>query len=214
MLPFHAVAGARRLLLPGAGRNADRQRRGPAHRPGGGDARAGGRVRRDALGQAAPAKGRGALGRRQSPRLDPAAQDRGGLDREGRAPLPKLGPERLCPAPGEAGRTVSIDELLPCNFKPASTCKSGATLATLTVRYRPPAPETIVAPSWPLGSATLRRPSSLAKKPSMHLTFELDQSPGADQHGSTTRAEPPIKWKDKTSFVIPPMKDNTGLFTK
>ena len=34
--------------------------------------------------------------------------------------------------------------------------------------YRPPAPETIVMPSWPLGSAPLRRPSSLAEKPSMH----------------------------------------------
>ena len=34
--------------------------------------------------------------------------------------------------------------------------------------YRPPAPETIVMPSWPPGSATLRRPSSLAEKPSVH----------------------------------------------
>lgn len=34
--------------------------------------------------------------------------------------------------------------------------------------YRPPAPETIVPPSWPSGSATLRRPSSLAEKPFMH----------------------------------------------
>ena len=34
--------------------------------------------------------------------------------------------------------------------------------------YRPPAPETIVVPSWPPGSAPLRRPSSLAEKPSMH----------------------------------------------
>ncbi len=34
--------------------------------------------------------------------------------------------------------------------------------------YRPPAPETIIPPSWPPGSATLRRPSSLAEKPSMH----------------------------------------------
>ena len=34
--------------------------------------------------------------------------------------------------------------------------------------YRPPAPETIVMPSWPPGSAPLRRPSSLAEKPSMH----------------------------------------------
>ncbi len=34
--------------------------------------------------------------------------------------------------------------------------------------YQPPAPETIVAPSWPPGYATLRRPSSLAEKPSMH----------------------------------------------
>ena len=34
--------------------------------------------------------------------------------------------------------------------------------------HQPPAPETIVAPGWPPGSATLRRPSSLAEKPSMH----------------------------------------------
>ena len=34
--------------------------------------------------------------------------------------------------------------------------------------YQPPAPETIVAPNWPPGYATLRRPSSLAEKPSMH----------------------------------------------
>ena len=34
--------------------------------------------------------------------------------------------------------------------------------------YRPPAPETIVMPSWPPGSATLRRPPSLAGKPTMH----------------------------------------------
>ena len=34
--------------------------------------------------------------------------------------------------------------------------------------YRPPAPETIVMPSWPPGSATLRRPPSLAGKPAMH----------------------------------------------
>ena len=34
--------------------------------------------------------------------------------------------------------------------------------------YRPPAPETIVPPSWPSGSAPLRRPSSLAPKPTMH----------------------------------------------
>ena len=34
--------------------------------------------------------------------------------------------------------------------------------------YRPPAPETIVMPSWPPGSATLRRSPSLAGKPAMH----------------------------------------------
>ena len=34
--------------------------------------------------------------------------------------------------------------------------------------YRPPSPETIVLPSWPPGSATLRRPTSLAEKPAMH----------------------------------------------
>ena len=34
--------------------------------------------------------------------------------------------------------------------------------------YRPPAPETIIMPIWPPGSVTLRRPSRLAEKPSMH----------------------------------------------
>ena len=34
--------------------------------------------------------------------------------------------------------------------------------------YRPPAPEAIVPPRWPPGSATLRRSPSLAEKPSMH----------------------------------------------
>ena len=34
--------------------------------------------------------------------------------------------------------------------------------------YRPPAPEAIVPPSWPPGSATLRRSPSLAHKSSMH----------------------------------------------
>ncbi len=34
--------------------------------------------------------------------------------------------------------------------------------------YRPPAPETIIPPSWPSGSAPLRRPTSLATKPTMH----------------------------------------------
>ena len=34
--------------------------------------------------------------------------------------------------------------------------------------YRPPAPETIIMPSWLPGSATLRRPPSLAGKPAMH----------------------------------------------
>ncbi len=34
--------------------------------------------------------------------------------------------------------------------------------------YRPPAPEAITAPSWPFGSAKLRRPPSLAEKPTMN----------------------------------------------
>ena len=34
--------------------------------------------------------------------------------------------------------------------------------------YRPPAPETVVLPSWLPGSATLRQPPSLAEKPAMH----------------------------------------------
>ena len=34
--------------------------------------------------------------------------------------------------------------------------------------YQPPAPETIVTPSWPPGSVPLRRAASLAEKSSMH----------------------------------------------
>ena len=34
--------------------------------------------------------------------------------------------------------------------------------------YRPPAPETIIMPSWPPGSATLHQPTSLVEKPPMH----------------------------------------------
>lgn len=34
--------------------------------------------------------------------------------------------------------------------------------------YRPPAPETVVPPSWPPSSATLRRPATLAEEPTMH----------------------------------------------
>ena len=37
-----------------------------------------------------------------------------------------------------------------------------------SLEYRPPAPETIVMPRWLPGSATLRRPPSLAEKPAMH----------------------------------------------
>ena len=50
--------------------------------------------------------------------------------------------------------------------------------------YRPPAPETIIWPSWPPGSAPLRRPPSLAEKPADALTFKLDQSVGAGQADS------------------------------
>jgi transposase InsO family protein len=34
--------------------------------------------------------------------------------------------------------------------------------------YRPPAPETINPPRWPVGSATLRLPSSMAEEAAMH----------------------------------------------
>ena len=43
-----------------------------------------------------------------------------------------------------------------------------ADMIELARQYRPPAPETIVMPSWPPGSATLRRPPSLAEEPAMH----------------------------------------------
>ena len=37
-----------------------------------------------------------------------------------------------------------------------------------SLEYRPPAPEIIVPPSWPPGSATLRRTPGSAEKPAMH----------------------------------------------
>ena len=45
--------------------------------------------------------------------------------------------------------------------------------------YRPPAPETIVMPSWPPGSATPA--SQLGRETSYALIFEVDQSLGAGQ---------------------------------
>ena len=47
-------------------------------------------------------------------------------------------------------------------------CHYNAIRPHSSLGYRPPAPETIVLPSWPPGSATLRRTASLAEKPAMH----------------------------------------------
>ena len=47
-------------------------------------------------------------------------------------------------------------------------CQYNAIRPHGSLGYRPPAPETIIMPSWPPGSATLRRPPSLAGKPAMH----------------------------------------------
>ena len=47
-------------------------------------------------------------------------------------------------------------------------CHYNAVRPHSSLGYRPPAPETIVMPSWPPGSATLRRPPSLAEEPAMH----------------------------------------------
>ena len=47
-------------------------------------------------------------------------------------------------------------------------CNYNAIRPHSSLGYRPPAPETIIMPSWPPGSATLRRPPSLAEKPAMH----------------------------------------------
>ena len=53
--------------------------------------------------------------------------------------------------------------------------------------YRPPAPETIVMPSWPPGSATLRRPPSLAEEPG---NFSLTRSYQAFRRRSGPETRP------------------------
>ena len=50
----------------------------------------------------------------------------------------------------------------------SSRCHCNAIRPHGSLEYRPPAPETIVMPSWPPGCATLRRSPSLAGKPAMH----------------------------------------------
>ena len=70
------------------------------------------------------------------------------------------------------------DELLNgeiyCTLKEAQVlieswrCRYNAIRPHGSLGYRPPAPETVVLPSWPPGSATLRRLPSLAEEPAMH----------------------------------------------
>ena len=50
----------------------------------------------------------------------------------------------------------------------SSRCHYNVARPHSSLGYRPPAPETIVLPSWPPGSATLRRAASLAEKSSIH----------------------------------------------
>ena len=49
--------------------------------------------------------------------------------------------------------------------------------------YRPTAPETIITPSWPHGSAALRRTASLAEKSPMHQHSGWTSQRGAGQSG-------------------------------
>ena len=107
--------------------------------------------------------------------------------RTSRAELPARGPGRFrrerialaqCPppslrhnGPGQGGRSRDATDKAHCRRR--SYGRSRAWLHNAigphsSLGYRPPAPETIIAPSWPPGSATLRRPPSLAEKPAMH----------------------------------------------
>ena len=67
-------------------------------------------------------------------------------------------------------RTELLDELLSDCETPEDLLGEEGLFKQLkkALLERAPAPETIIAPSWPPGSATLRLSSSLAEKPSMH----------------------------------------------
>ena len=77
------------------------------------------------------------------------------------------GPD-LVHGPGalSAGGLLGADGARPQEGHGEGLCRPGRDRARR--RDRPPAPETIVPPNWPPGSATLRRSPSLAKQPSMH----------------------------------------------
>ena len=107
-------------------------------------------------------------------------------DRTSRAELPGRGPGRLrrgrialerCPpslrhyGPRQGGRSRDATDKAPCGRR--SYGRSRVRLYNVarphsSLGYRPPAPETVVLPSWPPGSATLRRSPSLVEKPEMH----------------------------------------------
>ena len=106
--------------------------------------------------------------------------------RTSRAELPARGPVRLrreriargqCPpaprpyGPGQGGRSKDATDKAPCGRRSYGRSRARLYKAIRphsSLGYRPPAPETVVLPSWPRGFATLRWPASLAEKPAMH----------------------------------------------
>ena len=65
---------------------------------------------------------------------------------------------------GEAFYTLKEAQVLIESWR----CHYNAIRPHGSLGYRPLALDTVVLPIWPPGSATLRRPPSLAEKPSMH----------------------------------------------
>ena len=120
-------------------------------------------------------------------------------------------------SPWENGYIESInarlrDELLNgeifCTLKEAQVlieswrCHYNAIRPHGSLGYRPPAPETVVLPSWPPGSATLRYATpatQLGRGTRNALTFQLDQSTGAGQCG-----EPQLSQQYRPLFSHPP----------
>ena len=71
----------------------------------------------------------------------------------------------------------------------------GKTPLAIGLGYPPPAPETIVAPSWPSGSAALRRSPGWAEKPSKH------------QHSNWTSRRGELNYPICTTVHIPTTAD-------
>ena len=115
--------------------------------------------------RASPPKPRGRTSRAELPATGPAHTRRECIAR-GQYP-----PSLRHYGPGQGGRSKDATDKASCGRW--SYGRSRAQLYNAirphgSLGYRPPAPEAIVMPSWPPGSATLRQPTSLAGKPAMH----------------------------------------------